>query len=163
VDGILKLITSSPKRDRDELLNFKNKQGRKTLDKWTGNTPLRSKYIDYDDEYIEHIIFEFFNCLDEKLWKSQNSDSYLLKTIGFNASFDLFKTYLIKSKGAFDKNKFNDLLNNLVDIDYGHIFFTASGIGASRMKNIFYIKCGYKELEELIDHKDYDQYVNILK
>jgi len=163
VDGIMKLITSNPKRDRDDLLNFKNKKGRSTLDKGTTNTPLRSKYINYDDDYIESIVFEFFDCLDAELWQTQDSDSYLLRTIGFNASFDLFKAYLIKNDGHFDKNEFSDILKGLSDINYGHIFFTASGIGASRMKNIFYIKSGYKRLDELAEHKDYDEYVNILK
>ncbi|MDO6620403.1 DGQHR domain-containing protein [Shewanella sp. 6_MG-2023] len=162
VDGILKLITSNPKRDRDDLLNFKNKEGRAKLDKGTPSTPLRAKYIAYDDEYIESIVFDFFDCVDERLWKKQSKESYLLKTIGFNALFDLFKAYLFENDGHFDRNEFCELLSKLDDIDYGHIFFTASGIGASRMKNIFLIRCGYKKLEDLNDHKDYLEYVNIL-
>lgn len=163
VDGILKLITSNPKRDRDDLLNFKNKKGRLFLDKGTSNTPLRSKYIENEDRYIEGIIFDFFECLDAELWRLQTDGSYLLKTIGFAACFDFFKAYLVRNEGHFDRYEFSEILKSFNGINYNHIFFTASGIGASRMKNIFLIKSGYKSLDELKDHKDYEEYLNILK
>lgn len=163
VDGILKLLTSNPKRDRDDLLNFKNNSGRSFLDSGTSNTPLRAKYIANEDSYIEGIIFDFFECLNSELWYLQNEESYLLKTIGFTACFDFFKAYLAKNNGHFDKNEFSDILKKFSNVNYGHIFFTASGIGASRMKNIFLIKSGYKNLDDFKEHKDYNEYVNILK
>ncbi|EHB5528753.1 DGQHR domain-containing protein [Vibrio cholerae] len=158
VDGILKQISSNPKADRDALLNYKNKLGRKGLNDGTENTPLRKHYINGNDEYIETVVFDFLEALENKLWVNQSVNSYLLKTIGFQASFDLLRQYLKKNKGEFDKFEFMEVLDNLTKIDFSDVFFTASGIGVSRMKNIMLIKCGYIDVDTFSEHKDFNDY-----
>ncbi|MDV2356717.1 DGQHR domain-containing protein [Vibrio cholerae] len=158
VDGILKQISSNPKSDRDTLLNYKNKLGRKGLNDGTENTPLRKHYINGSDEYVEAVVFDFLEALENKLWGAQSANSYLLKTIGFQASFDLLRQYLKKNKGEFDKFEFMEVLDSLVKIDFSDVFFTASGIGASRMRNIMLIRCGYIDLDKFSEHKDFNDY-----
>ncbi|ALM64984.1 tgtA5 cluster protein 1 [Vibrio parahaemolyticus] len=163
VDGILKLISSNPKSDRDALLNYKNKNGRKGLTSGTQNTPLRSSYISGNDRYIEDVIFDFLNSLEEKLWGEQNANSYLLKTVGFQASFDLLRHYIKNSGGNFDKFEFMDLIEPLSKVDFSDVFFTASGIGASRIKNVMLLKCNYVELSKFKDHKDLQEFQRFVK
>lgn len=162
VDGILKLITNNPKADRDQLLNYKNKKGRAGLQENMQNTPLRKYYIQYNDKYIEDTVFLFFNVVYETLAKVQKDNSYLFKGIGFSALFNILKTYLINNNLILDTQVLTRELDKLKFIDFSDIFFTASGIGASRLKNVCFIKLGFKNIEDLKLHKDYKEYERII-
>ncbi|HHA1391352.1 DNA phosphorothioation-associated DGQHR protein 1 [Enterobacter ludwigii] len=161
VDGIIKLITNNPKKDRDELLNFKNKNGRQALTKKMTAQPLRGLYLNYKDEEIEEIINKYFSKSKELLWGYQSETSYLLKTIGFQTQFEILRQYLLTTSD-YELNNIDEKLTLLREIDFSDIFFTASGIGASRMKNIALIKIGLKPLADLKEHKDYHDYMRLL-
>ncbi|EDK3145399.1 DGQHR domain-containing protein, partial [Salmonella enterica] len=143
VDGIIKLITNNPKKDRDQLLNFKNKNGRQALTDKMPAQPLRSFYLNYKDDEIEKIINKYFSKSKELLWDYQSETSYLLKTIGFQTQFEILRQYLLATSD-YELNNIDEKLTLLREIDFSDIFFTASGIGASRMKNIALIKIGLK-------------------
>ncbi|HED2111317.1 TPA: DGQHR domain-containing protein, partial [Klebsiella pneumoniae] len=162
VDGVMKLITNNPKKDRDELLNFKNKNGRSALSRKMISQPLRDLYIEYKDDEIEGIIRKYFTKINEILWIHQSDNSYLLKTIGFQTQFEILRQYLL-STSDYELNGIDEKLELLVDIDFSDIFFTASGIGATRMKNISLIRLKLKPLTDLVEHKDYNDYVRLLK
>lgn len=162
VDGIMKLITSNPKRDRDELLNYKNKIGRKALANNAPNRPLRQFYLSSQDDVIEKVVFKFFDIMDSVIWTKQDKNSYLLKTIGFQAQFDFLREYLTVTDD-FNLNKLKEKITCISDVDFSDLFFTASGIGATRIKNVIFIKAGYKSINELSEHKDYEGYKKILK
>ncbi|MBS0899661.1 DNA phosphorothioation-associated DGQHR protein 1 [Pantoea dispersa] len=162
VDGVMKLITNNPKKDRDELLNFKNKNGRSALSRKMISQPLRDLYIEYKDDEIEGIIIKYFTKIKEILWIHQSDNSYLLKTIGFQTQFEILRQYLL-STSDYELNGIDEKLELLVDIDFSDIFFTASGIGATRMKNISLIRIKLKSLTDLVEHKDYNDYVRLLK
>ncbi|AGO54002.1 hypothetical protein SOD_c10070 [Serratia plymuthica 4Rx13] len=162
VDGVLKLITNNPKKDRDELLNFKNKNGREALSRNMSSQPLREFYLDYKDEVIEKIVNKYFLKINDLLWIYQTEDSYLLKTIGFQTQFEILRQYLLATSDYNLENIDNKLIM-LRDVDFTDIFFTASGIGATRMKNIALIRIGLKPISDLNGHKDYDDYIRLLK
>ncbi|HFQ8152034.1 DNA phosphorothioation-associated DGQHR protein 1 [Klebsiella aerogenes] len=161
VDGIIKLITNNPKKDRDQLLNFKNKNGRQALTDKMPAQPLRSLYLNYKDDEIEKIINKYFSKSKELLWDYQSETSYLLKTIGFQTQFEILRQYLLATSD-YELNNIDEKLTLLREIDFSDIFFTASGIGASRMKNIALIKIGLKPLSDLKEHKDYNDYMRLL-
>ncbi len=161
VDGIIKLITNNPKKDRDQLLNFKNKNGRQALTDKMPAQPLRSLYLNYKDDEIEKIINKYFSKSKELLWDYQSETSYLLKTIGFQTQFEILRQYLLATSD-YELNNIDEKLTLLREIDFSDIFFTASGIGASRMKNIALIKIGLKPLADLKEHKDYNDYMRLL-
>ncbi|MGN5054377.1 DNA phosphorothioation-associated DGQHR protein 1 [Aeromonas veronii] len=162
VDGIIKLITNDPKKDRDQLLNYKNKVGRSALSQSMSSQPLRKFYLNYDDNVIENIVTNYFDRVSQILWIHQSEGSYLLKTIGFQAQFEILRQYLI-STSDYELKNIDDVIKGLMDIDFSDIFFTASGIGASRIKNIALIKMNMKQLSDLNGHKDYNDYVRLLK
>lgn len=161
VDGIMKLITGNPKLDRDELLNYKNKNGRKSLVSGGTTRPLRQFYISSQDELIENVIFRFFDIMDSTVWTKQNKNSYLLKTIGFQAQFDFLREYLSVTSD-FELNKLTDRILSILDVDFSNVFFTASGIGATRIKNVILIKTGFKSIKDFSEHKDFDDYKKVL-
>lgn len=162
VDGIIKLITNNPKKDRDQLLNYKNSHGRSSLVRHMPGQPLRQFYLNYDDNSIESVIINFFEKVSNILWIHQPEGSYLLKTIGFQAQFEILRQYLI-STSDYELKDIGDSMARLIDVDFSDIFFTASGIGASRIKNIALIKMNMKSISELSGHKDYNDYVRLLK
>ncbi|EAA7968543.1 DGQHR domain-containing protein, partial [Salmonella enterica] len=100
--------------------------------------------------------------INEILWIHQSDNSYLLKTIGFQTQFEILRQYLL-STSDYELNGIDEKLELLVDIDFSDIFFTASGIGATRMKNISLIRLKLKPLTDLVEHKDYNDYVRLLK
>ncbi|EFN9756232.1 DNA phosphorothioation-associated DGQHR protein 1 [Escherichia marmotae] len=161
VDGIMKLITGNPKLDRDELLNYKNKNGRKALVSGGTTRPLRQFYISSQDEFIESVIFRFFDIMDSTVWTKQNKNSYLLKTIGFQAQFDFLREYLSVTSD-FELKELKGRILSILDVDFSNVFFTASGIGATRIKNIILIKTGFKSIEVLSEHKDFEDYKKVL-
>lgn len=161
VDGIMKLITGNPKLDRDELLNYKNKNGRKALVSGGTTRPLRQFYISSQDEFIESVIFRFFDIMDSTVWNKQNKNSYLLKTIGFQAQFDFLREYLSVTSD-FELKELKGRILSILDVDFSNVFFTASGIGATRIKNIILIKTGFKSIEVLSEHKDFEDYKKVL-
>lgn len=162
VDGVIKLITNNPKKDRDELLNFKNKNGRQALSGKMAAQPLRGLYLEYKDDEIEVIINKFFSKAQSLLWDYQSERSYLLKTIGFQTQFEILRQYLLASSD-YELNGIDGKLTLLRQIDFSDIFFTASGIGATRMKTIALIKLGLKDIADLKEHKDFNDYVRLLQ
>ncbi|WP_339330328.1 DNA phosphorothioation-associated DGQHR protein 1 [Aeromonas hydrophila] len=161
VDGIIKLISNNPKKDRDELLNFKNKTGRLALSEKMPEQPLRRYYLEYNDEFIEEVVTIYFDKISDSVWRYQSEESYLLKTIGFQAQFEILRKYLL-STHDYDLENINFQLKKLINIDFSDIFFTASGIGASRIKNVALIKMDLKNISDLYEHKDYKEYVRVL-
>lgn len=161
VDGIMKLITGNPKLDRDELLNYKNKNGREALVNNGATRPLRHFYISSQDDFIEKIIFKFFDIMESAVWDKQNKNSYLLKTVGFQAQFDFLREYLSVTND-FELKELKDKVFSISDVDFSDVFFTASGIGAIRIKNIILVKTGFKSIEALSEHKDFEDYKKVL-
>ncbi|UPT70963.1 MAG: hypothetical protein M0D53_00670 [Flavobacterium sp. JAD_PAG50586_2] len=76
--------------------------------------------------------------------------SYIKKTIGIQVLFTLLKE-ILNRKLIEDKNisveYFKTFIDQFKDLDFNDNFFTASGIGKSRIQNLIYLKLGYKVIE----------------
>ena len=163
MDSIISLISPNPKADRDKILYYRNTSGRKCLTVKNSSPPLRAKYVDGDDGYIENILVEYLKIVDENLLSDQPERSYAKKTVGYQAFFDFLKYYLIIKKGKFDKDDVLLLFKKINKIDFTDNFFTASGLGRSRMKNVMLIKTGIKSVESLRKNNDYETYLAYMK
>ncbi len=161
VDGILSLITSNAKRDRDILQQLSSDK-RKRNELLSDNTPLRKYYLESNDKLIYTVVNNFFQASYKSLFKK---DSYLYKTIGIQAQFGVLKQILIKKLEA-DKDisvdYFSNILNNCNSINFSDNFYTASGLGKTRISNSFLIKIGYKEISEIKKADDLDNYKRLL-
>lgn len=160
VDSILKLITSNPKKDRDIILHYRNKEGRKSL-KPNSNIPLRQLYIEGNDDEIERVIIEFINFIfqDEHI----NVKSYLFKTIGVEALFSLLKKYLQEDTKKFKIEKFRKFSEPIWGIDFTDDFFTASGIGKSRTYNTLLIATQLLSPDKMRNQEDAEKVLKLIK
>src|SRR5262249_29161093 len=97
VDGILSLISSSPGTDRD-LMHTKTVEGgrnRNSLPK-DKKAPLRELFRKTNDLAIYTAIENFFKAVDLVFWRNASEDSYIRKTVGIQALFDVLRTLLTK-------------------------------------------------------------------
>jgi len=159
VDSILNMISSNPKQDRDKILYHKNGNGRKALTLKKYSPPLRYLYINEDDNKIETIICDFIRRAHEMVFKKQPSRSYILKTVGIQAMFDWLKCYLQINGVDFSSADLTIRLSVINNIDFTDNFYTASGLGRGRMKNVMLVNTRLKKLESLRKSKDYEFYV----
>jgi len=135
VEGIISLISSNPNEDRDLLHQLAlGKRSRKTLK--SDKAPLRALYLNSDDEQIYKFLKHYFDLCKAKLWSRAQPDSYITKTIGIQAQFEILralspnptppKDLLTKATGVLEKAK---------NVNFSDLFFQASGKGRVRVKN----------------------------
>lgn len=159
VDSILQLITGNPKKDRDVILHYRNKEGRKSLDS-NLKMPFRQLYIQGNDQEIERVIFEFINFIFQE--KRFNEKSYLYKTIGIQSLFSLLKRYLVESNRHFDLVAFEKFCEPIWKIDFASDFFTASGIGKSRILNALLISTGLLDVKNMRNQEDAKKLIRLI-
>lgn len=137
VEGITKLISSNPQRDRDELVrkrkNFFEDKSRKRLKDISDNSVLRKLYIETEDEEIYSKLCNYFTSVNNLLWVNADADSIINKTIGISALFDVLRSLLEQS---IDILNFDEYIRKLVDIKYNDNYFSLSGKGKSRLKRV---------------------------
>lgn len=161
VDGILTLISSNSKSDRDKLqiTSLENRK-RNILSK--DSSPLRDYYLNNNDKLIYTIINNFFTASFNSLYKN---GSYLYKTVGIQAQFKILKTILenhLDDDKDISINYFSNFLNPCNTIDFSDNFFTASGIGKSRIINSILIKLNFKSINEIKKENDKENYERLL-
>lgn len=165
VEGILSLISSNPKRDRDELqLTSEKERKRSDLEKLKSNVPLRKYYIKNNDLLIYTILINFFQASYNTLFKE---NTILFKTVGIQVQFIVLKEIL----KDLDKNKdisVNYFAENIVayfdkvkNINFDDNFFQLSGVGKTRMKNTLLITMGLMDISEI--KNELTDYIKILK
>jgi DNA phosphorothioation-associated DGQHR protein 1 len=164
IDGILSLITSNPKNDRELMHTIAIKDGRNrgTVKDVTTNAPLRKYFINNKDKTIFDIVLNFFKALKSTLWRH----SVFTKTLGVHACFDFLK-YICKNYDGtedFDEGFFLALFQPIVSTNFESEFFGIQTKLRSRLKNILFIKSGVKTIEEIIiKDEELESYRVILK
>lgn len=135
VEGILSLISSRPAADRDDLHRVKiSERNRKTLA--TDSSPLRDEYRNCQDDEILSVIVRFFCEVRDSLWSDANEKSYIYRTIGISALFDVLRYILLKYPRRKAMEQLSAVLKSATRIDFSDPFFQASGKGRVRVKNI---------------------------
>lgn len=162
VDGILSLITSNAKKDRDILQQLPlNKRVRSSL--INDNSPLRKYYKESNDKLVYTIVNNFFHASYKCFYKK---DSFLFKTIGIQAQFNLLKQILVR-KLEVDKDISIEYFYNILEvcnsIDFSDNYYSTSGVGRTRVINSFLIKLGYKDISEINKKEDIDNYKRLLE
>lgn len=139
VDGICSLISSNPKRDRvlmqqSSVFSGRNRSMVKDI---KDISPLRTFFIEGKDQTIYDVIINYFKCFEQLFWQKAVKQSYIIKTVGIQASFDILKAILTKENS--DNPQLIDFKKYLIpasNIDFSDRFFQASGIGRSRIRKI---------------------------
>jgi DNA phosphorothioation-associated DGQHR protein 1 len=161
MEGVLSLITSNYKRDRIEMMNKKMFSGRdrKMVENYNDSSPLRQEFLNYKDEVIKNIVFTFFHSINDMIWsKVDNSNSYLKKTIGVQALFDLLKEHL-KNNRTFDPK----IIESISKVDFSDNYFQASGIGKTRIRNVIFILNNFRTIEDVKSESDKHEILRLIK
>ena len=137
VDGILRLISKNPKEDRNLVRRPENKElGRETLAPIKG-VPLRALYVLSNDKAIYDLLCNYFTAVQSTVWANAGNGSYLRKTVGVQALFDVLKVLLCDSPITatnFSVNALSAILQPCSNLDPDGNKYQASGIGRSEIR-----------------------------
>lgn len=137
VDGILRLISKNPQEDRNAVRRADNKNlGRKVLSGYT-DLPLRTLYLEGNDKGIYEIVFNFFHAVSNTIWQRSGEGSYLRKTVGIQALFDVLRILIVKrpvSAESFSIEALSRLMETCAGMDLEGDKYQASGIGRSEIR-----------------------------
>lgn len=149
VEGITRLISSKPAVDRSALASGKI-DDRSQLE--SDSTPLRHLYLEGKDKTLMDLITDYFNVVDEMLWQKQSDGSFIRKTVGVLALFDVLRDALIAGNIKIDdvNNTTRLLFKNAKGIDFGDDFFHASGAGRVRIRNVLKTLVGLSSKDDPI-------------
>jgi hypothetical protein len=135
VEGILNLISSRPAADRDELHAVRiGDRDRKLLK--SDSSPLRDEYINCQDDEILSTLIRYFTEVKSNLWDPANDRSFIYRTVGVSALFDVLRFILLKYEKGKTHDRIVAMLNKTRGIDFSNPFFQASGKGRVRLKNV---------------------------
>ncbi|MEZ8776656.1 DGQHR domain-containing protein [Vibrio splendidus] len=164
IDGILSLITSNPKNDRELMhtTSIKDGRNRKIIQSVKTNAPLRELFIENKDKTLFNIISSFFESLSSNLWEYD----IFKKTLGIHACFDFLK-FVCKENASsqiLDKVFFDELLKQAQNVDFDNEFFGIQTKLRSRVRNVLFLVAKMKCLDELnLKDEEKKLYLSILK
>jgi DNA phosphorothioation-associated DGQHR protein 1 len=152
VDGICSLITSNAKRDRIlmQQQSIFSGRSRSLVKEIKDVSPLRIKFLELQDQTLYDVIVSYFDKLKNTLWNNASQKSYINKTVGIQASFDILKLIITTENSDLPEEiEFGRYLEKMRHIDFSDKFFQASGIGRSRIKNVMAVAGGILSKEKL--------------
>lgn len=147
VDGILRLISRNPMEDRNTMRREENKsKGRQCLVGTPGG-PLREFYTSGNDKAIFELLCNYFAAVQVSVWSKAGSSSYLRKTVGVQALFDVFRTLLLTSpikSSTFSREALIFKLAPCATLDPEGNGYQASGIGRGEIRSEILALLGLK-------------------
>lgn len=150
VEGILGLISTRPKADRDALhLKHVGERRRSLLP--VDDSPFREMYRESDDEKLWEIIFNYLQMIKNYLWAHASNNSYIHKTIGVQALFDVLRFIASRTKIEDLPAVLEATLEKSKHLDFSNNFYQASGKGRVRVKNSILLAGGWIDPGELSD------------
>lgn len=162
IDGILSLITTNPKIDRECLHSVEIKDGRdrSLLESVDSNAPLRRLFIEKQDKTIYNLVVDMFASVKLNLW----SHDVFRKTLGVHALFDVLKFLCLKyDVNDLNREFFDKLFSSCGNLNYSDDFFGVQTKLRSRLKNVILLRSKNKYLNDLkIKESELDEYKKIL-
>lgn len=172
VDGLLKLFSAKPQKDRD-LMYRHSIEERSRLVLEDDGTPLRNLYRNTNDLAIYTIVKNYFLAVRQVLWTRASERSYITKTVGLQALLDIL-TLLMKEFRQVQTGKninvekelsarfFADRFKEAASVDFSDSFFQASGGGRTRIKNILALKIGLVSVDD-VPQRDREDYIRLTR
>jgi DNA phosphorothioation-associated DGQHR protein 1 len=133
VDGLLKLYSKRPKSDRSQMMSMPKELRQREKLKDDGS-PLRFLYREGFDEALYEVVHNYFAAVDAVFWSNALPGSYIKKTVGVQALFDVLLILLDGFKERLD----GDVVDFIKKLEpAGHVDFSgaqASGAGRTFIK-----------------------------
>lgn len=137
VDGILRLISTNPKRDANEMRTPIVRQRDVLRDGAKDRSPLREEFISANDTLIYKMVENYLEACQNVFWKEAPLRSYILKTVGVQALFDVLRKMAPVALEAKDLRVayFEGKLRHAADIDFSAVEFQVpAGAGRSAIR-----------------------------
>lgn len=143
VDGLLRLISKKPKKDRSLMMSYGRKE-RTRAALPDDQSPLRFLYKQGYDDVIYEVVLNFFTVVNEFFWENAPTGSYIYKTVGVQALFEVLDKMLVNFSDSLD-GEIADFESKLMTAKEANLDFSdaqASGIGKTsiRMKLLEHIE-----------------------
>lgn len=145
VDGILRLFSTNPKRDANIMRRNKASPRRELLDGPKDRSPLRDVYIEGNDALIYKMVLNYLKACEAVFWQGASKESFILRTIGVQAVFDILRKLAAQSYDDKDISVayFTDKINGARDIDFSEERFkNPSGSGRTYIRKTIEQKIG---------------------
>ncbi len=130
VDGILRLFSKHPKIDRHTMFDLEFEVPSRSLLIDDG-TPLRSWYLKANDKALYEVLFNYFASAESVFWNNAPANSYIKKTVGIQALFEVLHHILAKYReihvAKVDVATFTQILTPAKNLDFSDA--QASNIG----------------------------------
>ena len=163
VEGILRLFSRAPKDDRALMFKKTLSDGRSRTELSDDGTPLRNLFLQTNDLVIYEIIKNYFLAVQEVFWANATGRSYIIKTVGIQALFEILRDLAKEAleKKIVKKDFFKERIASASAIDFSDNFFQASGQGRVRIRNA--IKRAANLIADVdLPENDREQYLRFL-
>lgn len=166
VEGTVRLISSNPKSDAYQMAGELRYEGhnRAVLEpaRDPERTPLREVYRACNDEIIHTALSNYFTAVDHTLWRDAAPDTFIRKTVGVQALFDISRPLLYDGVVNRDLrvDRFVDLLSPARRIDFSDPFFHASGASRTTIRKTIEYAIG--NTEPMRDDPNFEDYKRLL-
>ncbi len=138
VDGILRLISSNPKRDSNEMhVEDRTRKALTIGPAARDKSVLRHAFVEGNDTLIYTIVTNYLNACDDLFWKKASAGSYIRKSIGVQALFDILRKLCPDALAAKDIRSayFSRRLGAAAEIDFAEtVYQVPSGSGRSLIR-----------------------------
>lgn len=131
VDGILRLITTSPKRDSNKM-HTPQSQSRDVLNGIKDTSPLREVFIAKNDLLIYRLVENYLSACNSIFWRTCDQKSFIRRTVGIQALFDILRkiTPVVLERKDLSISFFERALEKAGEIDFSKAQFKSpSGSG----------------------------------
>lgn len=137
VEGIMRLFSTNPKKDGSNLLDESRRKRKDIADLRRDKSPLRQAYIDSLDAVLYTMVLNYLVACQNVFWDSVSEGSYIIKTVGVQALFDVLKSLSLDAYSNRDisVSYFQNKLAPAARIDFSAMEFrNASGSGRTAIR-----------------------------
>lgn len=132
VDGILRLYSSNPKRDANLMRKDEANPRSELRSGPKDNSPLREVFIEGNDALIYKMVLNYLKASEGIFWSHASDNSFIFRTIGVQAIFDILRKIAAQSLEAKDirVEYFSAILGGARDMNFAaERFRNPSGSG----------------------------------
>ena len=144
VDGVLRLISSNPKRDTAAMLEGSRKPRTALRSGRVDRSVLRELYLEGQDQVLFLMARNFLHACENVFWKRAPQGSFITKTVGVQALFDILKLVAksVNDSRDISVRRFEAILTPAAEIDFASDEFkNASGAGRTTIKRAIAAAC----------------------
>ncbi len=91
VDGILRLFSTNPKRDANAMRTPSTRPRTALREEAKDKSPLREEFVSGNDTLIYTMVENYLTACNKLFWSGANDGSYIRKTVGVQALFDVLR------------------------------------------------------------------------